>query len=301
MHKAIPCHLIAGALGIGKTTAIRRFVARSAAFTGVIVNDFGKTGYDAALIAAGGGTDRLRVEHIPGGCLCCTSAAQMLPALEILCARPEVEQIIIEPGGIVLIDPLLEMLYAAAPRCRIEVMPVIVLFDPAKNRPERLAMIPYWNRLAECADIAVANRCDLAAPEQVETFMHCLKNWTPPKLSVICTSHDELPPEIFKLRKDTGCPVRTGHHYHAELPPSGIFSSGDTFYLPALIKLLETLAPQLDRFKGSVKTEQGWQRVEIAFGGVFYYPAPVAECTAVEWIGDVSGVAQQINACRLTR
>jgi hypothetical protein len=70
----IPLHLIAGALGVGKTTAIRRFVAQSPDYVAVLVNDFGETGYDAALIGEAGG-GKIQVENVPGGCLCCTSAA----------------------------------------------------------------------------------------------------------------------------------------------------------------------------------------------------------------------------------
>jgi len=131
---SLPLHLIAGALGVGKTTVIRRFVAQSPDYTAVLVNDFGETGYDAALIGEAG-NGKLQVENVPGGCLCCTSAAQLLPALKMLCEKPEVERVIVEPSGVALLDPLLKMLYAAAPECGFELAPVIVLFDPAKTRP----------------------------------------------------------------------------------------------------------------------------------------------------------------------
>jgi G3E family GTPase len=294
---AVSLHLIAGPLGVGKTTAIRRFVAQSFGFTAVIVNDFGKTGYDASFIAEAGGADRLSVENIPGGCLCCSSVAQLLPALEMLCARPEVERIIIEPSGIALIDPLLEMLHDAAPKCGFEIAPVIVLFDPAKNRPASLKLIPYWNRLADCAAIVVANRCDLAPPEAVEQFFECLGKWDPPKLKVIRTSHGELPPELFELRGHTVCPA-DGFHHHAELPQAGTFCSDETFRLAALLELLEELVPQLDRFKGVFQTDQGWQRLEIASGQISSKPTIPTARTAAEWIGGGSELADRLAACR---
>jgi len=294
----IPCHLIAGPLGVGKTTAIRRFVAQSSGFTAVIVNDFGKTGYDASFIAEAGGAGRLRVENIPGGCLCCSSVAQLLPALEMLCARPEVERIIIEPSGIALIDPLLELLRYAAPRCGLDVAPVIVLFDPAKTRPAAIKLIPYWNRLADCAGIIVANRCDLAPTEAVTQFSDCMKQWNPPKLKVIETSHGELPPELFELRGHT-VPAAGHAHPHAELPPAGAFCSDETFRLAALLELLEELAPQLDRFKGVFRTDQGWQRLEIAAGHINSRPAVEAAQTSAEWIGGTDRLAERIRHCRI--
>ena len=281
--KTIPCHLIAGPLGVGKTTAIRNYVAKSSAFTAVVVNDFGETGYDAAFISES--SNRLHVENVAGGCLCCTSVELLVPALKTLCARPDVERIIIEPSGVAQIDPLLNMLRAAALKCGFELMPVIVIFDPSKNRPSRLTLVPYWRRLAECAGIIVANRCDLATVESVAEFMNCFKTWRPRKLKLIQTSHGELPPEIFELRGGENFWAAEHRHHHADLPAAGIFYSDETFRFSALIQLLEKLAPQLERFKGQFKTEQGWYRLEIAGGAVHQTPADAKLRTSAEWVG----------------
>ncbi len=283
MGMSKPLHLIAGALGVGKTTAIRRFVAQSPDYTAVLVNDFGETGYDAALIAEAGG-GKIHVENVPGGCLCCTSAAQLLPALKMLCEKPEVERIIVEPSGVALLDPLLKMLHAAAPECGFELMPVIVLFDPAKTRPATLKLIPYWKHLADRADIVVANRCDLAPPEAIDAFFQCLEKWEPSKLKLIKTSHGELPPDLFELRGHVA-KSGEGHHHHAELPPAGTFRSNKIFQLEKLLKLLEEIVPQTERFKGNFQTEQGWIRLEIASGHIFQKPALEAPRSSADWIG----------------
>ena len=293
----IPCHLIAGSLGVGKTTAIRRFVAQSSGYTAVIVNDFGETGYDASFIVEAGGADKLRVENVPGGCLCCTSASQLLPTLKMLCARPEIDRIIIEPSGVALLDPLLKMLHGAAPECGFELAPVIILFDPAKTRPAALELIPYWRHLADCADIVVANRCDLAPPEAVGQFFQCLEKWDPPKLKVVKTAYGELPPEIFELR-GSGRFMPHGHQHHGELPYAGTFRSKGTFSLSALLVLLETLAPRLDRLKGIFCTDQGWFRLEIASGLVVSKPAPAAVQTVSDWIGGSAEIAESLQTCR---
>jgi len=281
--KAIPLHLIAGTLGVGKTTAIRRFVAHSSDYTAVLVNDFGETGYDAALIGEAGG-GKIQVENVPGGCLCCTSAAQLLPALKMLCEKPEVERIIVEPSGVALLDPLLKMFHDAEETCGFELMPVIVLFDPAKTRPVTLKLIPYWKHLADRADIVVANRCDLAPPEAIDQFFQCLEKWEPKKLKLIKTSHGELLPKLFELR---GHVARDGegHHHHAELPPAGTFRSDKIFQLEKLMALLEEIAPQTERFKGIFQTDQGWVRLEIASGQVVQKEASPAAASSADWIG----------------
>lgn len=280
---SLPLHLVTGALGVGKTTAIRRFVSQTPDYVAVLVNDFGETGYDAALIGEAG-SGRLQVKNVPGGCLCCTSAAQLLPALEMLCAKPEVERIIVEPSGVALLDPLLKMLHEAEEICGFELMPVIVLFDPDKTRPAALKHIPYWKHLADRADIVVANRCDLAPPEAIEQFFQTLEKWEPKKLKVFQTSEGKLPPELFELRGRVAR-AGAGHHHHAELPPAGTFRSDKVFQLDALLEMLDEHAPKLDRFKGIFHTEQGWVRLEIANGTVVQNDAtPVAQSSA-DWVG----------------
>ena len=293
---SIPCHLVAGPLGVGKTTAIRRFVSESKDFVAVIVNDFGKTGYDAAFIAEAGGADKLRVENVPGGCLCCTSATQLLPALRMLCARPEVDRILIEPSGIALLDPLLKTLHGAATECGFELAPVVVLFDPAKARPATLKLIPYWRSFVDCADIIVANRCDLAAPEAIEQFFQCLEQWDPPKLKIVKTAYGELPLEIFELRGKVGH-MPHGHHHHDELPYAGTLRSNETFRLAALLELLAALASQLDRLKGVFCTDQGWVRLEIAAGQVCQSSAHKTVQTTVDWIGGNAEIAERLKTC----
>ncbi len=296
--KTIPLHLIAGSLGVGKTSAIRRFAASSPEYVAVIVNDFGETGYDASFINEAAGFGGLRVENVPGGCLCCTSAAQLLPALKMLCVRPEVERIIIEPSGIALLEPLLRILHDAAPVYGFELAPVIVLFDPLKTRAAALTLIPYWHHLAECADIAVLNRCDLAPPAVVDQLFQCLEKWKSPKLKIIKTAHGSLPPELFDLRGIVRRPEKTGPH-HAELPSAGSFRSEKLFCLTSLLELLEQLVSQLERFKGVFQTEQGWFRLEIASGLVSYKSAPEAVQSTAEWVGGGPEIAIRLKSLHL--
>lgn len=281
--KQIPLHLIGGPLGVGKTTAIRRFVAQTRDYVAVLVNDFGETGYDAAFIEDAGG-DGVRVENVPGGCLCCTSAAQMLPALKRLCENPDVDRIIVEPSGIALLNPLLKMLRAASEECGFELMPVIVLFDPEKIRPAAIELIPYWKHLMDHADIVVANRCDLASDGIVQAFFQWLEKLDPSKLKTVQTSHGELAQDLFDLCGQT-TRILTEGVVHSDLPPAGTFRSDQLFGLKSLLDFLETVASQVVRFKGVFNTDAGWIRLEITSGGVEQKPARNASQSSADWIG----------------
>lgn len=293
-----PVHLIAGPLGVGKTTAIRRFVAKASEYTAVIVNDFGKTGYDASFIAEAGGADRLSVESIPGGCLCCTSAAQLLPALKMLCAKPEVERIIIEPSGVALLEPLVRLLRSAEREFGFELCPIIVLFDPGKTPIAALRQMPFFRSFADHADIAILNRCDLSEPEIAGRLFQCLEKWDPPKLRIIQTSYGELPPEVFTLR-GAGARLTETPQHHAEVPPAGVFRSRRIFRLSGLMDLLRSEAEQLARFKGIFSTDQGWHRIEIAGGNLSAVPVPATTQTGAEWIGCGNELAGRLETLAL--
>jgi G3E family GTPase len=291
----IPLHLFGGPLGVGKTTAIRRLLRQSGQYTAVIVNDFGETGYDAGLIGETVGA-ALRVENVPGGCLCCTSAAQLRPALQKICEDPQVERIIIEPSGVALLDPLLNMLNEAAPECGFELRSVIVLFDAQKTRPAALELIPYWRHLADRADIAVINRCDLAPPAAVQALFQWLEKLQPAKLRIVKTEFGHLPPELFELRR-TERPFDPQHH-HRDLPPAGTFRSGGTFRLDTLLNTLRGIAPSTERFKGVFNTDRGRVRLEIACGEVVQHPAQPGVASFADWIGDSAEITANLQTCR---
>jgi len=282
---SLPLHLIAGPPGAGKTTLVRHLIAASPQFTAVLVNDFGETGYDAALIGEAGKPGKLQVENVPGGCLCCTSAAQLRPALELLCQQPEVDRIIVEPSGIALPDPLLKMLRETAPECGFHLAPVIMVFDAARLKSTALQTLPYWRHLADRAEIAVLNRCDLAPPENAASLCRTLEVWTPPKLHIIQTSFGRVPSELLALRNATAPLVPIDAVAHTTLPTRGSFCLTAQFDRAALLRLLEKKAPDTERFKGIFQIESGAIRLEIAGGQVTEAPAPPGPISSADWIG----------------
>src|SRR5690349_4024282 len=120
-----PVHLIAGPLGIGKTTAIISYLQRQAGreFVAVLVNDFGPVGLDAAIMEGALAQDasaNTAIKMLPGGCVCCTSAAGLLSAFEELSVLPRVDRIIIEPSGLSLVGDTLDLVASVADRFSLE-------------------------------------------------------------------------------------------------------------------------------------------------------------------------------------
>jgi cobalamin biosynthesis protein CobW len=176
----VPCTIVTGFLGAGKTTLIRHMIANAQGRRlAVIVNEFGDVGIDGEILK-GCGNETCPEENIvelANGCLCCTVADEFVPALDAILARTGVEHIVIETSGLALPKPLVQ-----AFKSRVTVDGVVVVVDGAALADGRVAHD--LNALAQqrvtdtalahddpieevfedqiaCADLVVLNKRDL--------------------------------------------------------------------------------------------------------------------------------------------
>src|ERR1700682_4447231 len=86
----VPCTIVTGFLGAGKTTLIRHVLAHARGRRlAVIVNEFGDVGIDGELLKGCGDAacPEDNIVELANGCLCCTVADEFIPALDIILAR----------------------------------------------------------------------------------------------------------------------------------------------------------------------------------------------------------------------
>ncbi|SHO62901.1 cobalamin biosynthesis protein CobW [Pseudoxanthobacter soli DSM 19599] len=131
----IPCTIVTGFLGSGKTTLIRHVLETAhGRRLAVIVNEFGDVGIDGELLKGCGDETcpEENVVELANGCLCCTVADEFAPAIEtILSRRPEVEHILIETSGLALPKPLVQAFQWPEIRGRVTVDGVVAVVDGA--------------------------------------------------------------------------------------------------------------------------------------------------------------------------
>src|SRR3979490_2329098 len=96
----VPCTIVTGFLGAGKTTLIRHVLQHSQGRRlAVIVNEFGDVGIDGEILKGCGNAayPEENIVELANGCLCCTVADDFVPALDTILSRhPKVDHIIIE-------------------------------------------------------------------------------------------------------------------------------------------------------------------------------------------------------------
>ncbi|MGA8959588.1 MAG: GTP-binding protein, partial [Pseudolabrys sp.] len=103
--------VITGFLGAGKTTLLRRFLATpEGQGTAVVVNEFGATGIDDALVRSSADETVL----LGNGCLCCITRTDLQQALRRMLVErergelPAFRRIVIETSGLADPSPILQ-------------------------------------------------------------------------------------------------------------------------------------------------------------------------------------------------
>jgi len=129
----VPCTVITGFLGAGKTTLIRHLLEESKGKRlAIIVNEFGDVGIDGDILKSCGveSCSEEDIVELANGCICCTVADDFVPALDKILARePKVDHILIETSGLALPKPLVQAFQWPGVKNRVTVDGVVAVVD----------------------------------------------------------------------------------------------------------------------------------------------------------------------------
>ncbi|GJD42791.1 P-loop guanosine triphosphatase YjiA [Methylobacterium cerastii] len=240
----IPCTIVTGFLGAGKTTLVRHVVENAGGRRlAILVNEFGDVGFDKSFLAACGieGCTEDSIVELPNGCICCTVADDFVPAMTALLDRPNPpEHILIETSGLALPKPLVQAFQWPAIRSRVTVDGVVAVVDgPAvasgafAEDPEALAnqraadtAVDHDNPLEEvfedqllCADLVVLNKADMMDAAGLAAVRVEVERQLPRAVKVVETAHGRIDPRVLlglQAAAEDDLDARPSHHGEGE-------------------------------------------------------------------------------------
>ncbi|MEZ0170695.1 cobalamin biosynthesis protein CobW [Microvirga sp. TS319] len=240
----IPCTIVTGFLGAGKTTLVRHLLENAGGRRlAVLVNEFGDLGFDGSFIEGCGieGCTQEDIVELPNGCLCCTVADDFVPALNTLLNRPNPpEHILIETSGLALPKPLVRAFNWPDIRSRVTVDGVIAVVDgPAvasgafAEDPQGLeaqrasdSSVDHENPLEEvfedqllCADLILLNKTDQMASGDKAKVLAEINEHLPRAVKVIETAHGRIDPAVLLglgAAAEADLEARPSHHETAD-------------------------------------------------------------------------------------
>jgi cobalamin biosynthesis protein CobW len=215
----VPCTVVTGFLGSGKTTLIRHVLANAGGRRlAVIVNEFGDVGIDGEILKGCGdqACPEENIVELANGCLCCTVADEFVPALDAILARnPRIEHIVIETSGLALPKPLVQAFHWPAIKSRVTVDGIIAVVDGAALAEGRVAAdlaalareraadpaLDHDDPIEEvfadqiaCADLVVLNKRDLIDAGGLDKAMTAVTGALPRAVKVVAVADGKVDP-----------------------------------------------------------------------------------------------------------
>jgi cobalamin biosynthesis protein CobW len=215
----VPCTIVTGFLGSGKTTLIRHVLANAnGRRLAVIVNEFGDVGIDGEILKGCGDAacPEENIVELANGCLCCTVADEFVPALDQILARePRIEHIVIETSGLALPKPLVQAFQWPAIKSRVTVDGVVAVVDGAALAGGRVAAnldalsaqraadtaLSHDDPIEEvfedqiaCADLVVLNKRDLLDAGGIGRAVAAIENALPRAVRIVTVADGKVDP-----------------------------------------------------------------------------------------------------------
>ena len=161
----LPVTVITGFLGAGKTTLLKRFlVTPEGQGTAVVVNEFGATGIDDALVRSSADETAL----LGNGCLCCITRTDLQQALRRMVIErdrgelPDFRRIVIETSGLADPSPILQTFATDRALGSIFHVETVVTVVDAEHGLDTLSWSAEARKQAILADRLVITKTDIA-------------------------------------------------------------------------------------------------------------------------------------------
>ena len=164
MIQNIPCTLVTGFLGAGKTTVINQLLSSKPADErwALLINEFGRIGIDGALLASAqddnADAGNIAIREVSGGCICCTSQLPLQIAITRLLSDHRPQRLIIEPTGLAHPRELIQQLSAPHWQTALNMQAVITVLSGVQWQQQKYRSHDGFQAHVRDADVLVVNR-----------------------------------------------------------------------------------------------------------------------------------------------
>ena len=173
----VPATVLTGFLGAGKTTLLKRFLeSPEGAGTAVVINEFGETGIDDALVR--GSADETVL--IGNGCLCCIARTDLQETLRGLLVErergelPDFRRIVIETSGLADPSPILQTFATDRALGEAFYLELVVTVADAAAGLKTLEWSAEARKQTILADRIIVSKSDIATSEPLRARLRAL-------------------------------------------------------------------------------------------------------------------------------
>ncbi len=287
----IPVIVVTGFLGAGKTTLVKNFIESEAGHgTAVVVNEFGATGIDDALLRSS--TDETIL--LGNGCLCCNVRSDLQVALRRLVTDRErglvshFRRVVIETSGLADPGPILRTFATDRALGGEYYVEAVVTAADAVNGAATLDEFPEARRQAIMADTIVVTKTDIASSGKDAALTAQLRSLNP-RAGIVPSDHGHVAGSVFA--GDGASSLHDGEMFiadavHTDRIVSFTLTWDRPLPWPVVARTMETLmalrGSDILRAKGILNVEGCAGPVVVQF--VQHLAHPPAELQA--WPGD---------------
>jgi putative photosynthetic complex assembly protein 2 len=329
-QKSFQVEIVAGFLGAGKTTYMRRRLSDLAAAdqkisgkTVVLVNDFAAVGIDGSLLSDQGAD----IVELPNGCICCSLRDDLATQLQETVARYAPDRVLIEPSGVADIASLIGVMRRPALAPFVKDIDITTVIDAGAFLTDYAKLPGHFAAQAKLANTLVINKADLVSMAERRMVAETLRRLNPgvqlrtarygqidaevqPLLALVATAQDHNHSHATQDHHDHH--DHAGHEHHHDHAGAELGFASCHFALPDMIDT-GALQSVLDRavqggfgdvirVKGIAKVNGGWINFDVAGGraSITAFVAGAAETPRLVAIGrsvDQAALEHACNAC----
>ena len=181
----IQVDVYSGFLGAGKTTLIKKMLKEVYAGEKIVLleNEFGEVGIDGGFMKDAG----IQITEMNSGCICCSLAGELAPALQKLAEDFSPSRILVEPSGVGKLSDVIR----AIEKSGMKVSSTCAVVDARKCKVYLKNFAEFFTDQIEKAGTIVLSRTDGLSQDKLTACVDLLRSHNP-RATIITTPWDQL-------------------------------------------------------------------------------------------------------------